>query len=58
MSRCKKCIHWDRNGNFQSGFCNKINSEIEIELETGWDGGFVSYIETDENFGCTCYNEA
>ena len=64
MPRCSTCIHWKQNtfydyeGAENDGFCYEIGSEITIELKTGWDGGYVDYIETKSTFGCILHNEA
>ena len=57
MPRCKTCSHWKRNNNYGDGVCSKIDEKIYVELITGWEGGYVSYIETNEDFGCTSHNE-
>jgi len=62
--RCSTCRHWKQNtfydyeGAENDGFCSEIGSEITIELKTGWDGGYVDYIETKSTFGCVLHNEA
>jgi hypothetical protein len=56
--KCLTCIHWKQNTNWNfegainTGICDEIGSTITIELKTGWDGGYVDYIETEDNFGC------
>ena len=59
--RCKTCehwkqtTHWEYDGAVNSGKCwgLKGSDQLQIELHTGWDGGYVDYIETEETFGCT-----
>ena len=59
--RCKTCEHWkpttfyDYPGAVNDGKCNELkrSMKMEIELKTGWDGGYVDYIETTSDFGCT-----
>ena len=64
MPRCLTCKHWEQNtfydyeGADNDGFCSELGTEIEIELKTGWDGGYVDTIETKGSFGCTLHNEA
>jgi hypothetical protein len=61
MERCKTCKFWTQCSNWQyegalnTGKCNELkgSDRFEIELHTGWDGGYVDYIETREDFGCT-----
>jgi len=61
MKRCKTCRHWIPTtfykyyGAINTGRCNKIRNELDIELITGWDGGYVDYVETRGNFGCVLY---
>lgn len=52
---CKSCSYWTETL-YGMGKCSKINEKIEIELVTGWDGGYVDYIETTEDFGCNLFN--
>lgn len=64
MPRCLTCKHWKQNtfydyeGAENYGFCSELSTEIEIELKTGWDGGYVDKIETKSSFGCVLHNEA
>lgn len=39
------------------GECEKIKDKIEIELVTGWDGGYVKIIETEADFGCSLFDD-
>lgn len=62
--RCKTCAHWtqrtnwDYEGAINSGKCRELpNDQLQVELHTGWDGGYVDYIETEETFGCTEHSE-
>ncbi|MGB6406632.1 MAG: hypothetical protein WBF39_04100 [Planococcus donghaensis] len=56
--RCDACKYWKYNGNeYNMGECSKIQEKIEIELELGWDGGCVDYIETEADFGCNLFEE-
>ena len=48
---CSNCILWERTDDCY-GKCSKINEKIEIELVTGWEGGYVKAIETEWDFGC------
>lgn len=64
MPRCLTCKYWTQNtfydydGAENDGFCSELSSELEIELKTGWDGGYVDKIETKSSFGCVLHNEA
>lgn len=64
MPRCLTCKHWTQNtfyyyeGDENDGFCSELSTEIEIELKTGWEGGYVDKIETKSSFGCVLHNEA
>ena len=58
--RCKTCEYWKQitkweyEGAINSGKCKELPSDqLQVELHTGWDGGYVDYIETEETFGCT-----
>jgi hypothetical protein len=62
--RCKTCEHWKQTSNWQyegatnTGKCRELpNDNLAVELHTGWDGGYVDYIETEEIFGCTEHSE-
>lgn len=63
--RCKTCAHWtqrtnwDYEGAINSGKCSELrgSDQLQIELHTGWDGGYVDYVETEETFGCTEHSE-
>ena len=60
---CKTCKHWYQTTNWEydnainQGRCRGIapGDKVTIELKTGWDGGYVDYIETDDDFGCTLH---
>ena len=58
---CKYCIFWSQtthyDGPYNEGKCSVIHTKLSITLKTGWDGGFVGYIETEEYFGCTLFKE-
>lgn len=53
MNRCKTCKHWTGELHDQGRCSVKMGDKVEVELKTGWDGGYVRYILTDEDFGCT-----
>jgi hypothetical protein len=63
--RCKTCKHWKQTTDWKydnainSGTCGELkgSDQLQIELHTGWDGGYVDYIETEETFGCTEHSE-
>lgn len=64
MKRCLTCKHWKQttdwkyDGAVNSGKCKEHPSDkLAVELHTGWDGGYVDYIETEGNFGCTEHSE-
>ena len=58
---CKYCKFWQQTtnygGDYNDGKCSKIKDKLTITLKTGWGGGYVDYIETDEDFGCILYTE-
>jgi hypothetical protein len=54
--RCDVCKHWNLIDNgYGLGRCNKIQEKIEVELDLGWNGGSVKYIETEADFGCNLF---
>ena len=60
MDRCLTCEFWKQNTFYNYpeavnyGKCNELaGGKLTIELRTGWDGGYVDYIETQSDFGCT-----
>jgi len=63
MNRCKTCKYWNQtsdwkyDGAINDGQCSELNGsdKVVIELHTGWDGGYVDYIETTEDFGCVLH---
>ena len=61
MDRCKTCKHWTPttfyvyDGAVNDGKCTGLSSKVQITLQTGWDGGYVDYIETESDFGCTLH---
>jgi len=61
MKNCKTCKYWEQrtfyvySGAINDGKCSKIKNKITIELQTGWEGGYVDYIETESDFGCTLH---
>lgn len=58
---CKDCQNWKENisENLRIGLCDKImgSNKVQIILSTGWEGGFVDYIETDYDFGCILFGK-
>ena len=56
---CGTCKYWTKTSNYgcvtNDGECKEIREKITIELCTGWDGGYVDYIETEEDFCCSLY---
>ena len=62
MPRCKTCKHWTQRTQYEhipnEGTCcpGVLTYEmVTIELHTGWDGGYVEKIETNEKFGCVLH---
>jgi len=59
--KCESCKYWEQTTFYvydkvvNQGQCKQIRDKIEIELHTGWDGGYVMYVETDSDFGCNLY---
>lgn len=59
--RCDKCKHWKEAKPQEYlprlGVCDeiKLTDKVEIDLQVGWEGGFVDEIWTDEDFGCTLF---
>jgi hypothetical protein len=51
---CETCNYWEPTV-YGLGKCSKIRDKIDIELITGWDGGYVDYIETESDFGCNLH---
>jgi len=64
MPRCLTCKFWEQNtfydyeGAVNDGVCSELNSEIDIQLRLGWEGGYVNSIETKSTFGCVLHNGA
>jgi hypothetical protein len=56
MNKCCNCKYW-KPTLYDMGECKKINEKIEIELATGWDGGYVRVIETGSDFGCNLFEK-
>lgn len=63
VGRCLACQHWQGrvseeytpekpDDDWTWNKCQVLKGVLEIELRTGWDGGYVDYIETPANFGC------
>lgn len=59
MNRCKTCKYWKQTTHYQydgainDGRCTKLpGDKMTIELVTGWDGGYVDFVETTSDFGC------
>ena len=66
--RCKNCQHWTLvevsptwvDGKPETcGKCIELKcaDRIDINLITGWDGGYIDSIITTENFFCACGKE-
>jgi len=57
MNKCETCKFWKEftSLNYGGGECTGLlhNGKLEIELETGWSGGYVDAIFTEPDFGCT-----
>ncbi|EST11268.1 hypothetical protein P343_12725 [Sporolactobacillus laevolacticus DSM 442] len=53
---CKTCKFWHSDDQY-SGICEKIMDKVEVELVTGWDGGYVKHFETDNDFGCVLWEK-
>jgi hypothetical protein len=58
--KCKDCKHWTRSKESdrylpedELGTCGaSFGEKVAIEVEAGWNGGYVSKIETDHDFFC------
>ena len=61
---CNTCEFWKRdkfyedNKPYQWGFCHEIRTEIDINLDVGWDGATVRNIETPATFGCNLWRKS
>ena len=63
--KCSECKHWKRLPESdrylpedEVGECDGLlNDGIDIELQTGWDGGYIRLIETDHDFFCANYEK-
>ena len=60
MPTCNTCKYWLKNIKYDwqtDGKCSELrcSDKITIELKTGWDGGYVDYIETEPDFGCVLH---
>jgi hypothetical protein len=63
VMRCRDCCHWqqdtffDFEGVINTGYCGAhLGLKVEFELRTGWDGGVVDKVETEEDFFCANFN--
>lgn len=58
IPRCLTCKYWKQKTNYEhvdnTGICTGMNNDslFDVNLHTGWDGGYVESIETDQKFGC------
>lgn len=61
--KCEECKHWtqttfyDYNGVVNDGKCSEIRDKVDIDIHYGWDGGYINYIETESDFGCTLFKK-
>jgi 8-oxo-dGTP diphosphatase len=61
MKNCNTCAHWDRNDslfhNGRTGRCSEIHcaDEVDIDVHYGWDGGYINYVDTAKDFGCSLH---
>jgi len=63
IKKCNTCKFWKKSTKYSwqnNGQCSELKSsdKISIELHTGWDGGYIDYIETEPDFGCTLHEVA
>lgn len=60
--QCKNCIYWKQFTEYEyenisnSGKCSEIIDSLVINIECGWDGGYVESIETEEGFYCKSFS--
>lgn len=61
IKRCGNCQFWTRRPYdwVDDGYCTGLTNDdaVEIELKTGWDGGYVSGVITMGNFYCRNYRK-
>jgi hypothetical protein len=61
--KCQDCKHWTESahsksltyeGHPRTGDCEQLqrSDAVTIEVQAGWEGGYVSNIETDGDFFC------
>ncbi len=60
---CRDCCHWeqstkwDHDGAINYGCCSEhMGLKVQFELISGWNGGVVDKVETEEDFFCANYN--
>lgn len=53
LNKCKTCIHWNKT-NYSDGLCSEIKEKVYIDVK---GDGYLDYIETEEDFGCTLWKE-
>jgi hypothetical protein len=60
--RCGDCKHWIASENNKYflpadfvGECSGMRSKVDFVVAAGWDGGYVSMIETPADFFCGCH---
>jgi len=59
IEECSTCVFWKCLETGEFGICENLihNSDyIQIELDTGNNGGWVNTIKTYRNFYCNLYN--
>jgi hypothetical protein len=56
---CKTCKFWTQTTAFDEytndGTCSEIRSKVTIEVVYSGNGGYVEYLETEEDFGCNLW---
>lgn len=51
---CENCKHW-KNVFRNYGECKEIESKLDLNIDSGWDGHVLESIETESDFGCTLH---
>ena len=55
---CKDCKHWTKfAGKVDTGRCAKIEYEITVYIHSKDDDAEVSFITTEDTFGCVLFEQ-
>lgn len=57
MGNCGTCKYWTKTNDYggtisADGLCSEIENKLTININYGYEGGYIEGYETDECFGC------